>query len=289
MKANTDMLKKLTNKELSEIPVKNLGEDYIISEEIGQGSYGRVFLGYKKDRLDEPFAIKQDKFIADDIAKENYLLLPSKIRALKKEYESIKTLKKDNQCYPYIVCYEDFFRDNNNNIYLVTEYIKGVDLDFFIKNHINELDVLYQIAYTLLETLAYIYANGYIHGDIKPANIMVRSNNSPVLIDFGLVCYYPKFNKCPISGSPLYLAPEVPITKLVTHKSDIWSLGMSFYVSMYGNPYDVQEVFGSGQIKIPNLKLKFNTSNEKFNKLLDRTLIYDSNARPTAVEILSNV
>ncbi len=77
--------------------------------------------------------------------------------------------------------------ESNNTAYFVMEYEEGIDLADYLKqegSNISQNEIL-SIIMPILEALKEVHKHNFLHRDIKPGNILLRSNNSPVLIDFG--------------------------------------------------------------------------------------------------------
>lgn len=94
----------------------------------------------------------------------------------------------------------------------------------------------------LFEALKEIHSNGYVHGDIKPDNILVLADGTLKICDFG---HLEKLtNGCSVvkCGSPFYLAPELIRNRPHNQKVDVYALGMTMYayiakVFPYGGDY----------------------------------------------------
>ncbi|KIJ62557.1 hypothetical protein HYDPIDRAFT_93826 [Hydnomerulius pinastri MD-312] len=101
---------------------------------------------------------------------------------------------------------------------------------------------------SLLSGVHFLHSRGVVHNDIKPANILLSRANVPVLVDFGFAEKYdiksPKaFHSNLTYGTPEYLSPErargLPHD---TRKSDIWSLGVTFFEILIGRtPFEYEE------------------------------------------------
>ncbi|KAH0831882.1 hypothetical protein J3R83DRAFT_12756 [Lanmaoa asiatica] len=101
---------------------------------------------------------------------------------------------------------------------------------------------------SLLSGVHFLHSRGVVHNDIKPANILLSRDNIPVLVDFGFAEKYdltsPKaFHSNLTYGTPEYLSPErargLPHD---TRKSDIWSLGVTFFEILVGRtPFEYEE------------------------------------------------
>ncbi len=98
--------------------------------------------------------------------------------------EEAQTLAKFN--HPSIVKILGYF-EANNTAYFVMEYEEGIDLSQYMKNKATPFtqEEILSIMMPILEGLKEVHRHNYLHRDIKPGNILLRSNKSPVLIDFG--------------------------------------------------------------------------------------------------------
>lgn len=92
----------------------------------------------------------------------------------------------------------------------------------------------------ILEGVAYLHEQGIMHRDLKPQNIIYISKTKEVkIIDFGLALMLEK-NEIVSSlvGSPMFISPQVLNKEAYTDKCDIWSLGIIFYYTLFGqSPY----------------------------------------------------
>lgn len=294
--------------------MKNIGKYEIISK-IGKGAQGTVYLG--RDDQDKKVAIKEVKIRS----KESLELFNIETKNLK--------LLSYLPCYPNISCYIDSFNDpnydSNNLVYLILEYYDGKDIEDFVNEITNYTDVntryiiILNILIILLKVLSYIHEKGIIHGDIKTENILIvmksvsqefndtistdlSLNFKPILIDFGLSCNIKDKNCMKISGTPLYMAPETARAVVNSQKSsslivdqgmnnltDIWALGLTFYVSMYnkdiwpnvGTIKELAQTIASGK-----RKFIIDTPNKKLNILIENMLKYDPKERLSANELL---
>ncbi len=128
--------------------------------------------------------------------------------------------------------------------YLVMEYVEGQDLHQLVKEH-GPLDFLVAADYVaqVARGLSHAHAMGLIHRDIKPANCLVDKNKVVKLLDMGLArliddeASLTLDNNENVLGTADYLAPEQALN---SHKadvrSDIYSLGCTFYFLLTGHP-----------------------------------------------------
>ncbi len=94
----------------------------------------------------------------------------------------------------------------------------------------------------IAEALRVIHVFGILHRDLKPANVMLREDNSPVLIDFGLARRSMEdagtTGVGQVLGSPYYISPEQSQGQRVDARTDLYSLGVMFYEMLTGErPY----------------------------------------------------
>ncbi|MBI2568627.1 MAG: protein kinase [Candidatus Schekmanbacteria bacterium] len=102
---------------------------------------------------------------------------------------------------------------------------------------------LLTIARRLCSPLAYLHGEGFVHGDLKPENVLVRGDGAPLLVDFGLALQVggrvsrDVLHTGAISaGTPAYMAPERIRGDVVDARSDLYSLGCLLYELVAGRP-----------------------------------------------------
>lgn len=137
--------------------------------------------------------------------------------------------------HPNIVKYYETY-DDNKYIYLVMEYISGVQLFTKITNTANQAFSEAQAAKymrSLFMAINHCHAQGIVHRDIKPENIMINEDDDVRLIDFGLSKASKRKNMHTVAGTPFYMAPEVLLENYAS-KADIWSLGVLLYTLVSG-------------------------------------------------------
>jgi serine/threonine-protein kinase PpkA len=125
--------------------------------------------------------------------------------------------------------------------YLAMEYIPCGDLRDRLRNPMSIDESLYYLR-SIAEALRVIHVFGILHRDLKPANVMLREDNSPVLIDFGLarrsVDDAGMTGAGQVLGSPYYISPEQSQGHRVDARTDLYSLGVMFYEMLTGQrPY----------------------------------------------------
>ena len=124
--------------------------------------------------------------------------------------------------------------------YLAMEYIPCGDLRDRLRNPMSIDESLYYLR-TIAEALRVIHVFGILHRDLKPANVMLREDNSPVLIDFGLARRSLEAGTTSVGqvlGSPYYISPEQSQGLKVDSRTDLYSLGVMLFEMLTGHrPY----------------------------------------------------
>jgi tRNA A-37 threonylcarbamoyl transferase component Bud32/ActR/RegA family two-component response regulator len=127
------------------------------------------------------------------------------------------------------------------HLYLAMEYFPCGDLRDRLRNPLSVDESLYYLR-AIAEALRVIHVFGILHRDLKPANVMLREDNSPVLIDFGLarrsLDEIGNTGVGQVLGSPYYISPEQAQGQRVDVRTDLYSLGVMFYEMLTGQrPY----------------------------------------------------
>ena len=152
-----------------------------------------------------------------------------------REYEIISSIKHRAIAEIYD------FGSEAQRLYLAMEYFPCGDLRDRLRNPLSVAESLYYLR-TIAEALRAIHAFGILHRDLKPANVMLREDNSPVLIDFGLARRSLEdagtTGVGQVLGSPFCISPEQAQGHRVDARTDLYSLGVMFYEMLTGHrPY----------------------------------------------------
>ena len=192
---------------------------------IGKGGFGRVWkVQSKKTKI--TYALKE----------------MSKLKILdKKSEKSIKSEKTFLQKLysPFIVNMHYAFQDNNN-LYLVIDYLNGGDLRYHISRYrkFSEEQTRFFISCIIL-ALKYIHSKNIIHRDIKPENLVLDQKGYLRLTDFGIAKENLPDNSSETSGTPGYMSPEVMCAKNHTFTVDFFAIGVIGFEFMLGKrPYN---------------------------------------------------
>ena len=185
--------------------------------------------------------------------------------------------------------------DTPSNLYLVLEYINGVNLLEILKNEKNHYikeQRAKKLFSQIVKGISYCHKKNIFHRDIKLENILVLKDDTIKIIDFGfgIKCNRDTLQKL-FCGTPSYMAPEiVKKEKYIACYSDIWSLGVLFYAILFGIfPFkgkDDDELFE--KIKEANLVFpEYNPLSEKIKQMLQKIFVHTPNQRISLDEIIN--
>jgi len=212
-----------------------IGGHYEVLKVLGQGGFGIVYLVKDQHKLDELLVVKE--LFAKEfsfrkrestmvINQSNMVHIFQKIKEdIKKEVTILSKISNPNivKAYGYL--------EENETIYSVMEYLKGMDLERYLKEHGSfseeeAKDLLKQ----LIHGLKPIHKKNIIHRDIKPNNIIRTPEGVYKIIDFSSNKQYVDGKTTTITSyqNPIYTAPELTQKKTVIGEfSDIYAMGMT--------------------------------------------------------------
>lgn len=208
------------------------------SAPLGEGAMGKVYVGNDYD-TDQKVAIKQlfDKYANNKSIRERAYLEASL------SYSHPNLVEMLGSC---------MFEDDEGDwhVWVLSNYVRGKTIDKKVRaiTESGGLDLVQTVSgyiMSVLDALDYLHSKGVIHRDIKPSNIMVDDDGTVKLMDLGVarVTTANAYTSMGFVGTPLYASPEQILRDKTmvqaTPASDIYSLGMTFYVLLNGsNPFD---------------------------------------------------
>ena len=195
-----------------------LNERYRIKRTIGGGGMANVYLAHD---------IILDREVAIKVLRLEFANDPEFIERFDREAQAATSLAHPNIVNIYDVGEEEHI------LYMVMEYVAGLTLkEYIVENGPLAVDEAIGIMKQLTDAIAHAHANGLIHRDIKPQNILVDEVGNVKVTDFGIAIALSATSLTQtnsILGSVHYLSPEQARGGMATKKSDIYSLGIVLY------------------------------------------------------------
>ncbi len=192
--------------------------------------------------------------------------------------------------HPHIVKVDDVIEDQGQ-FCIIIEFVGGETLqDRLDSGGTLPVRKALRIALQTAEALAAAHAEGVVHRDVKPANILLEQGSDEVkVVDFGLAG--PK-DLASRAGTPLYMSPEACQGKRIDEKSDVYALGVCLYQMLTGVlPFQGKTV---RRILAAHVKGEFAPASKVntalgggYDDLLKRLLVASKGYRPTAAEAVT--
>lgn len=250
-------------------------EGYRILRKLGQGGMSRVFLA-------EHLASRSErvlKIVPISDSDEGEI-----VQRFIHEFALVSGIDHPNVARIYDQGFTDDYA------YIAMEYFPGGDLRAMIGDGMPPelgLAVLLQVA----GGLSAIHQQGIIHRDMKPDNVMVRSDGMLAIADFGIakkpMAQLSQTQHGEVFGTPYYLSPEQATSGIVDERSDLYSLGVMFYEILTGTkPYRASDIEGLlyQHLNAPVPRLPDHLA--RLQPLLDRAMAKDPDMRFASAEEL---
>ena len=204
---------------------------YKLVQKIGEGGMATVYLAVQES-LDREVALKimSPALAANETFREQFM----------KEGRIAAKLT-----HPHLMTVHDIGSDNDV-YYLASEYLPAGTL----RDRMRRLSVaeVLEIVRDVASGLSYAHEMGFVHRDVKPGNIMFRSNGSAVLADFGIAKAIKSVSAATMAGNaigtPDYMSPEQAQATPVDGRSDLYSLGAVLFECVAGHkPYEAGDAY----------------------------------------------
>ncbi|NOZ95742.1 MAG: serine/threonine protein kinase [Acidobacteria bacterium] len=197
---------------------------YTVVEELGRGGMGVVYKAHDPSL---------DRFVAIKVLGTHLTEDPSYVQRFSREARAAAALNHPNIVQVYTI------GEDSGRHYFVMEYVKGTSVQELIRKE-GRLDPARAAGIVLQAAsgLAAAHGAGILHRDIKPGNLMVDERGIVKIADFGLALAPEAATRLTatgmLMGTPGYLSPEQCMDKPADARSDIYSLGATFFEMLAG-------------------------------------------------------
>ncbi|MBL8385427.1 MAG: protein kinase, partial [Burkholderiales bacterium] len=195
-------------------------EGYRVLRKLGEGGMSKVFLA-EEIETQAQHVLKLLPIPAEDDEDGNEMM-----QRFIQEFALVSQIDHPNVARIYHQGFTDAYA------YIAMEYFPGGDLRELIARHLDPkvaVAILLQVA----GALTAVHAQGIVHRDMKPDNVMIRADGSLALADFGIAKQtnsdIARTKHGEVFGTPYYLAPEQALGMPVDQRTDIYSLGVVFF------------------------------------------------------------
>jgi Tol biopolymer transport system component/tRNA A-37 threonylcarbamoyl transferase component Bud32 len=204
-----------------------LMERYVISGRLGAGGMGVVYRA-RDEKLDRDVAIKmlQRGLLTSDEARARF----------RREAQALAKLN-----HAHIAAVYDVIEQDGADC-IVMELVEGESLAAKLSRGALPVKEATIVALQVAEALVEAHEQGVIHRDLKPGNVMITSKGRAKVLDFGLArlllgpadVTQAGGETVGVLGTPLYMSPEQAMGQTADARSDLWSLGVTYYESLTG-------------------------------------------------------
>jgi TolB-like protein/tetratricopeptide (TPR) repeat protein len=212
----------LADEDADEIAPGHTVAHYRIVEELGAGGMGVVFKALDQ-RLGRFVALKflPQHLSADASAKARFLT----------EAQSASALD-----HPNIAVVHEIGETQSGRLFIVMTCYEGETLQRRNENGRLPLREALNVAQQIASALGAAHAKGIIHRDVKPSNILITTDGTVKLLDFGIakLGHVKHTGKEAALGTLAYMSPEQVEGNIIDHRTDLWSLGVVLYEMLTG-------------------------------------------------------
>jgi serine/threonine-protein kinase len=262
-------------------PPTSIGR-YEILNELGHGAMGVVYKA-QDPKIGRVVAIKTLSAAGQGAELEQY-----RARFL------VEAKSAGRLNHPNIVTVHDVTKDEFGRPCLVLEFVEGTTLDRLVIEEPLTINRLLELLAQIARALAYAHANGIIHRDVKPANIMVTKTGVAKLSDFGIAKLEGTSMTIAgqVMGTPAFMSPEQCTGSALDHRSDIFSFGAVLYTLCAGEKPFPGDSFTTVAYKVvhtdPAPARSLNPAlPEQLDAIIGRCLAKDPGQRYASADVLA--
>ncbi len=197
---------------------------------IGRGGMGSVYLGVREEDFSKKVAVKVIPPLFDS---------PANAANFRRERQILARLE-----HPNIARLLDGGTSPNGTPFLVMEHVEGVPIDRYCRDTRLTMAEKLHLFEKVCHAVSFAHQNLVVHRDLKPQNILVRDDGTPVLLDFGIAKLLESDGGGNTVGglalTPDYAAPEQIRGENITTATDVYSLGVILFEILSGKrPFEL--------------------------------------------------
>jgi DNA-binding response OmpR family regulator len=235
---------------------------------IGEGGMSHVYLA-SREADDEPLVVKilRSEIIEDKKALARFM----------EEYAMVERIQSRHVARIYS------HGTSEGHAYLVMEFFEGGDLDKRLAGKALRSDEALKLFRELMFALGDIHEKSILHRDLKPQNLMFRTDGSLAIVDFGIAKHIDSVDRTAygeIVGTPRYMSPEQVQGRALDLRTDLYSAGVLLFQMLTG------EHMFEGETAIEVAMQHINTSPPslpehlaQYQRLIDKLVEKDRDAR----------
>jgi serine/threonine protein kinase len=251
---------------------------YQLLEKLGSGGMAIVF---------KAMDTKLDRFVALKFLPVQVGVNQEDKERFIQEAKTASALDHANICTIY-----EIDETPQGQVFISMAYYQGETLKDKIERGPVSLQEAIHLTRQIGEGLSKAHEKGIIHRDVKPANLIVTTDQVVKILDFGVAKFQRKTrftSPGSIIGTPAYMSPEQASGKAVDHRSDIWSVGVILFEMLTSNlPFegdsDLSLMYAIvNEIPLPLNKFRGNIPTD-IQKIIDKTMAKDPQERYQSIK-----
>ena len=223
---------------------------YTIVEKIADGGMAMVYKGYQESL---------NRYVAIKVLRKELTNDQEFIARFRREALAAAKLSHPNILLIYDASVAHGWH------YIAMEYVDSGSLKDLLARGPLPIETAIDIAMQLADALDYAHSQGFVHRDVKPANVLMTSNGRPRLADFGIAQALDASTHLTRTGTsigtPAYMAPEQAQGQPTDGRTDIYALGIVLYEMLAGEtpfhaPYPMATLYKQVNEPLPSLRQK---------------------------------